>query len=189
MENKKFEIVWLAPESLTPYAKNAKVHTTEQVDKIAGQIAAFGFDQPIVVDEQRVIIKGHGRREAAIRLNLQAVPVIVTDLDEYQAMAARIGDNKVSEAPWDTAMLQFEFGTLEAQGIDIPSQTGFSPAEVEEMSKGWSSDLKTVDDVQAHSEGIMGIIKVSCPQPQREELKEFLKVQIAESGFEGVELE
>jgi ParB-like chromosome segregation protein Spo0J len=59
-------IEWRDPRSLTPYSNNAKTHPTEQVDKIAASIAAFGFDQPIVVDGEGVIIKGHGRREASL---------------------------------------------------------------------------------------------------------------------------
>lgn len=119
MKDFKPEILYLNPEQLVPYVKNAKVHSNEQVDKIAGQIAAFGFDQPIVVDANHVIIKGHGRREAALRLGLQQVPVIVQELDEYQAMAARIADNKVAESPWDPEMLKFELGTLQTHDFDL----------------------------------------------------------------------
>jgi len=116
---KKLEIVWRDPGTLTPYIKNAKVHSNEQIDKIAGQIAAFGFDQPIVVDKKGVIIKGHGRREAAIRLKLKKVPVVVSTLDQYQAMAARIGDNKVAEAPWDPELLKFDLESLKLEEFDL----------------------------------------------------------------------
>lgn len=115
----KLSIHWLSPDALVPYVKNAKIHTPEQIDKIAGQIAAFGFDQPIVVDKNNVIIKGHGRREAAMRLGMQSVPVIVSTLDEYQAMAARIADNKVAEAPWDPELLKFDLGTLKMHEFDM----------------------------------------------------------------------
>jgi len=122
----KPEIEFRDPKSLTPYVKNAKVHSTEQIDKIAGQIAAVGFTQPIVVDREGVIIAGHGRREAALRLALNEVPVVVAGhLDEYQAMAARIADNKVADSPWDTNLLKFDLGTLELKGFDI-KLTGFN---------------------------------------------------------------
>lgn len=116
------------PQSLTPYLKNAKIHTTEQIDRIAGQIAAFGFDQPIVVDKNGVIIKGHGRREAAIRLNLPFVPVVVAEhLDEYQAMAARIADNKVAQTGFDNELLRFDVHTLDSHNFDL-NLTGMDQA-------------------------------------------------------------
>lgn len=130
MSTWKPEIVWKNPESLTPYARNAKTHPTDQVDKIAGQIAAVGFTQPIVVDKNGVIIVGHGRREAAIRLGMKEVPVVVADhLDEHQAMAARIADNKVAESPWDQEMLKFDLGSLSLRGFDM-QLTGFDLPEL-----------------------------------------------------------
>lgn len=133
--NWKPEIQWRDPKSLTPYARNAKQHSTEQIDKIAGQIHAVGFTQPIVVDKDGIIIAGHGRREAAIRLNLEFVPVVVADhLDEYQAMAARIADNKVAEAPWDLPLLAFDLGTLESHQIDL-KLTGLNLEEAQNLLK------------------------------------------------------
>jgi hypothetical protein len=124
------EIRWQSPESLTPWAKNAKIHSTEQIDKIAQQIAAVGFTQPIVIDAQGVIIAGHGRREASIRLGLKKVPVVVADhLDEYQSIAARIADNKVAEAPWDTELLKFDLGTLKLQEFNL-DLTGFDMGSI-----------------------------------------------------------
>lgn len=132
MKPKEFTIEWRRPDELTPYVKNAKVHTTEQIDKIAGQIAAFGFDQPIVVDKEGVIIKGHGRREAAIRLGLEKVPVIVQDLDEYQAMAARIADNKIAETSWDKDLLRFDIHTLDSMNFDL-ALTGFDASQFADL--------------------------------------------------------
>lgn len=130
MRDSNLNIVWMDPKSLTPYARNAKIHTTEQIDKIAGQIAAVGWTQPIVVDKDKVIIAGHGRREAAIRLNLDQVPVFVADhLNEYEAMAARIADNKVSATDYDVEMLKFDVGTLEMQQIDL-KLTGMDDLEL-----------------------------------------------------------
>ena len=62
---------------LSACSNNAKAHPIEQIDKIAASTAAFGFDQPIVVDADGVIIKGHGRREASLRIGLERVPVFV----------------------------------------------------------------------------------------------------------------
>lgn len=120
MSTFKPEIVWLDPESLTPYANNTKAHPTEQIDKIAASIAEFGWDQPIVVDGQYVILKGHGRREAALRLKLKLVPVVVrADLTEAQKKAARIADNKVAESAWLTDELKLELQSLAEMDFDL----------------------------------------------------------------------
>ncbi|MFH3639762.1 ParB/Srx family N-terminal domain-containing protein, partial [Acinetobacter baumannii] len=80
-------------DDVKPYELNAKIHSEEQVAKIAESIARFGWDQPIVVDKNGVIIKGHGRRLAAIKLGLIEVPVLVRDdLNEEQVKAARLAD-------------------------------------------------------------------------------------------------
>ena len=59
------EVIWRDLDEITPYALNNKKHPQEQVDKIAASIVEFGVDQPIVVDGDGVIIKGHGRALAA----------------------------------------------------------------------------------------------------------------------------
>ena len=107
------DVVGRDPAELTPYAHNAKTHPDEQIDKIAGSIAEYGFDQPIVVDADGVIIKGHGRRLAAVRLGLASVPVIVRDdLTPAQVKAARLLDNKSAESEWDLDQLVIDLQAL-----------------------------------------------------------------------------
>jgi ParB-like chromosome segregation protein Spo0J len=65
---------------IKPYEKNAKKHPKKQVEQVAKSIKSFGFNQPIVVDKNNVVIVGHGRLEAAKFLNLEDVPVITVDL-------------------------------------------------------------------------------------------------------------
>ena len=62
--------------SLKPYERNAKTHPEDQVKKIAGSISEFGFLIPILIDDQNIIIAGHGRYEAAKMLKLETVPTI-----------------------------------------------------------------------------------------------------------------
>ena len=123
-------VEWRDPQSLIPYINNAKTHPPEQIAKIAASIAEFGFDQPIVVDEQGIIIKGHGRREAGLRLALKKVPVVVrADLTPAQIKAARLADNKTAESPWDEELLGLELATLQEQDFDL-GLTGFSDEEI-----------------------------------------------------------
>ncbi len=100
-------------EDLIPYANNPKEHPEEQVNKIASSIKNYGWDQPIVVDGDGEIIKGHGRLQAAEKLGLDEVPVIRReDLTKAEAKAARIADNKTAESPWDDDLLATELETL-----------------------------------------------------------------------------
>ena len=132
---KTFEprIEWRDPATLTPYSNNAKTHPTEQIDKIAASIASFGFDQPIVVDGDGVIIKGHGRREASLRLGLDKVPVLVRDdLSVAEIKAARIADNKTAESPFDEDLLRIELEALMEEDFDL-SLTGFDLPEIDDL--------------------------------------------------------
>jgi DNA modification methylase len=133
--NKSFEarVEWRDPAALIPYANNAKTHPPEQIAKIAASIAAFGFDQPIVVDEQGIIIKGHGRFLASLKLNRTRVPVVVrSDLTPTEAKAARLADNKTAESPWDEELLHLEMAMLDEEQFDL-GLTGFSDDELEAL--------------------------------------------------------
>jgi ParB-like chromosome segregation protein Spo0J len=130
----------LSPEnwpinSLRPYDNNAKIHTDEQVSAIAKSIEKHGFDQPIVVDGEGVIIKGHGRWAACKKLGMQYVPVIVrTDLTAAQANASRLADNRVAVGDLDTKKLHSELNYLaDSTEIDI-QDLGFSEKELSFMT-------------------------------------------------------
>lgn len=92
---------------LKPYEKNAKIHPPKQVQALAKIIEKHGFDQAIVVDRDGIIIKGHGRLEAAKHLGLKKVPVVVRDdLTPAQVRAARIADNTIAEmGKWNSDLL------------------------------------------------------------------------------------
>lgn len=93
-------------EDIKPYKKNAKIHTEQQIENLASMIEQFGFRQPIVVDENGIILAGHGRRKAAIKLKLKTVPVcVVRDLSEKEKAAYRIGDNMVARGSYDQDLL------------------------------------------------------------------------------------
>lgn len=119
------------PDELIPYSNNPKEHPDEQVKKIASSIKNYGWDQPIVVDGQGEIIKGHGRLQAAETLGLDEVPVIRReDLTDAEAKAARIADNKTAESPWDDELLATE---LEVLGEFEAESMGFEQDEVDEI--------------------------------------------------------
>jgi ParB-like chromosome segregation protein Spo0J len=101
-------------DKIIPYENNVKIHDQKQIEKIAESIRRFGWDQPIVVDKNGVIIKGHGRTLAAKHLGLDKVPVLVRDdLTDDQVKAARIADNRVAMGDIDTEMLQEELRKID----------------------------------------------------------------------------
>lgn len=108
--------------SLIPYGKNAKKHPPKQIQQVANSIKEFGFNQPIVVDKDNVVIVGHGRLEAAKKLGLKEVPVIVVDLSEEQAKSYRLADNKLNESEWDMGLVVEELKGLTDEMFDL---TGF----------------------------------------------------------------
>ena len=127
-------IQWLNPSDITPYDKNPRVND-KAVQRVAESIAEFGFNQPIVVDSQRVIVVGHTRWKAAKKLGLDTVPVLTMPehLSETKIRAYRIADNKLNElADWDDELLIQE---LEAIANDIGSVeiTGFDDKVFDEM--------------------------------------------------------
>ena len=107
-----------------PYEKNAKKHPKKQVEQVAASIKEFGFNQPLVVDRNGVVIVGHGRLEAAKILGMTDVPVIEVDLTEEQAKAYRLADNKLNESEWDMKLAVDELKELSEEmavltGFDI----------------------------------------------------------------------
>lgn len=123
-------------EKVKPYENNVKVHDEDQVAKIAESIKKFGFDQPIVVDKDGVIIKGHGRTKAATLLGLKKVPVLVrTDLTEDEVKAARIADNRVAISDFDTMALQKELENInfDLHGIFDDKELNFLDADLGEI--------------------------------------------------------
>ena len=104
-----------AIDSLIPYEFNNRTHNEQQVDRIANSIQQFGFNQPIVVDEQNVILVGHGRLFAAKKLGIDNVPVLQRlGLTEVQKKAYRILDNKLqNDSTWDFNNVELELGFLE----------------------------------------------------------------------------
>lgn len=118
-------IVYMNPDELIPYPENAKLHPPAQVDHIANSIKAFGWQQPIVVDSDNVVIIGHGRLLAAKQLMLDSVPVVkAADLTEDQVNALRLADNKTNESEWDFSKLEMELAALDIAGMDM-EQFGF----------------------------------------------------------------
>jgi ParB-like chromosome segregation protein Spo0J len=139
-------------ERLVPYELNSKIHDAAQVEKIANAIQATGWDQPIVVDKDGVIIKGHGRRLAAQRLNLRSVPVLVrADLSPEQVRVARLADNRVAVSGVDAEMLKRELESLDfdLDGIFDAKELKFLEVDLAQIDEtGFVEDIDLAIDKQ-----------------------------------------
>jgi site-specific DNA-methyltransferase (adenine-specific) len=120
-------------ESIRPYPDNPRDNDAA-VDAVALSIEAFGWHQPIVVDEHNVIIVGHTRLKAAVKLGLREVPVhVARGLSAEQAKAYRLADNATAQiAQWDDGKLAQELMALQSAGFDL-DLTGFSADELKRL--------------------------------------------------------
>lgn len=119
---------------LKPYEKNAKIHGTNQIEKLKASIEEFGFLTPCLIDEDFNIIAGHGRVMAAKDLGMESVPcVFVEGLTEAQRKAYILADNRLGElGEWDMELVISELEDLKAMDFDI-ELTGFElPDETEQ---------------------------------------------------------
>ncbi len=144
----KLEISYLRLEDLAPATRNARTHSSEQIAQIVASISAFGWTNPILIDEDRAIIAGHGRLEAAKAAGLADVPTItLAGLSAAQKRALAIADNKLAlNAGWDDELLRLELGELGLEGFDL-SLIGFSDLELKDILADRTEGLTDPDDV------------------------------------------
>ncbi|MAL44589.1 ParB/Srx family N-terminal domain-containing protein [Hyphomonas sp.] len=116
---------------LIPFEKNPRKN--QKVGKIAQSIKEYGFTQPIVVDEDDVVIIGHTRLMASKELGLKKVPVLKQKLTDEQTKALRIADNRLNEdSEWDYFLLGDELKELLNLKFDL-ELTGFEKTELENL--------------------------------------------------------
>lgn len=107
------QIIEMNVDEIKPYEKNAKKHPPEQVEHIANSIKEFGYQQPLVVDKDNVLVIGHGRLLASKKLGIGKVPVVRADeLTEEQIKGLRLADNKLNESEWDFDLLNEELDSI-----------------------------------------------------------------------------
>jgi len=132
-------------DRVRPYERNPR-RNDKAVQAVAESIREFGFRQPIVVDGDGVIVVGHTRYKAALKLGLKTVPVhVAADLTPQQARAYRLADNRTAEnAEWDVDLLPIELGELREGGFDL-KLAGFSDKELAEYLREFDTDLEDGD--------------------------------------------
>ena len=148
------EIEFVHVDTLKPNPRNAHTHSKKQTHQIADSIVACGFATPVLIDENSMLLAGHGRLEAAKLLGLEKVPAIrLTGLSEAQKRVLLIADNKIADnAGWNAERLAIELPELAelliTESLDI-SITGFEPAEIDQLVSDFEEETADpADDIQ-----------------------------------------
>lgn len=161
--------------ALTPYERNAKLHSPEQVRKIADSIREFGFISPCLIDREGNVIAGHGRILAAQELGMTEVPcVYVEGLTEAQRRAYILADNRLTElGEWDTELLDLELKELKEMDFDV-AFTGFDvdldlPEPVEVDDDNFDPDKEVPTRTKKGDLWILGDHRLLCGDSTVEE--------------------
>lgn len=140
-------------DKLVPYANNPRLNE-HTVNDLVKSITEFGFNQPIAVDKDYVIITGHARYKASLVMGLEKVPVVVLDnLTEEQVKGYRLADNKVGEkSAWHVNKLEQELMDLSVDMAqfgfeDLKGQLDGLDFDMDESDSGEDMDvLEGVED-------------------------------------------
>ena len=131
---RELRIRHIAVDKLKPWDGNPRKNE-KAVKAVAKSIERFGFNVPILCDEKYGIVAGHTRLEAAKRLKLKAVPIIILPLHGHERRLFAIADNRTSElADWDTPKLKEILDELHSEDLDV-SSLGFSARELRRLLK------------------------------------------------------
>lgn len=167
MSNEPVFEIW-GIDQVRPYKNNAKIHSDEQVATLAALIEKHGWTQPIVVDRDGIIIAGHGRRLAAIKLGRTKVPVVVRrDLTPAAANALRLADNRVASTVYDIDLMQSELAELAlSEEIDL-NILGFEGKELDFLA----SDLASFDE-----SALVGDVGAAVEEQKTENVKKAAEI-------------
>lgn len=140
-------------DELTPYENNANEHSDAQVEEIAASILEFGFNDPLSVDEKKMLLTGHGTHMALKLLvsrgyeKFKSVPCsVIEDLSDRQKKAFILAHNKLSKkSTWNLEKLSAEMDALVNSDFDV-SMIGFDEQEIDALLK---TDLSILPDDNA----------------------------------------
>ncbi|MFY0637278.1 site-specific DNA-methyltransferase [Maricaulis maris] len=132
----RLKVVYRRVDDLTAYERNARTHSTKQINQIAASIGRFGFVNPVLVDGTGTLIAGHGRVQAARQIGMKEVPTVALEhLSDAERRALVIADNRLAElAGWDEDVLRLELSDLETLELDFELEvTGFDTGDLDKL--------------------------------------------------------
>ena len=135
---------------LKPYENNARTHSNEQIEAICNSIKEFGFINPVIIDENNMILVGHGRIEAAKMLGMDEAPYRrIENLTEDQKRAYILADNKLSDlGGWDEDLLAQELGEI---SLDM-SLFGFDNIDIGDIDINEDIEEDELPEIDEESE-------------------------------------
>ena len=139
------EIQEIDINEIKPYKNNPREIPMESVQKVMNSIREFGNNQPIVVDNDNVIVVGHTRWKALKQLGKTKAYIVKREFSKNDAMAYRIMDNRSGEeSKWENKLLAEELNMLKNEEFDLDF-TGFNLTELENLSNDKDLDFKAND--------------------------------------------
>jgi ParB-like chromosome segregation protein Spo0J len=174
---------------LTPYARNSRTHSDEQIGQIAASIKEWGWTTPVLVDEDGSIIAGHGRTLAAQRLKMTEVPVMVAKgWSDAKKRAYLLADNKLAlNAGWDNQMLALELAEIGELGFDL-ELIGFDPSEFNNTAVDYSvldgDDIET--ELEEMASGVRKAIQIEFEPEHYEEAQALVKFWRENKAYVGM---
>ena len=140
------KIVEMSLDDLVPYKDNPRINTTA-VDVVAKSIKRFGFNQPILIDQNKVICAGNTRYLAALKLNMKTIPTITKEMTEKEFIAYNVADNKVAEFSfWDEESLNKTMNELKDFDISLIDDIGFDDDYFDIYSNDTTSELDATSE-------------------------------------------
>ena len=170
MEDFRLKIEYININELKPYSKNAKKHPKKQIKLIKNSIESFGMCDPIAINNEKIIVEGHGRLEALKQLGYDEVPCIRLDhLNDEERRAYTLAHNKVAESEWDFDLLNEEID-------DILS------FDMEDFGFEFVDEEKNKRDAQNKVEGILNLNKATFPGAGKYDIPQLAPVYENEIG-------
>jgi hypothetical protein len=160
--NKDTKLIWKSIDELIPYEHNAKEHNETQIKNLATSIKKYGWQNPVLIDKDNVIIAGHGRVLGAQELGLMEAPCIYADdLTEEQVREYRILDNKLNESSWIDEELEFELPELDFSDFDLDFDIELDIEEPKERKEAsYNETISVVVDCENEEEAEQIFIKL-----------------------------
>lgn len=187
LQDHKVELI--AIHDIKPYGLNNKNHPPEQIRVLMNMITEFGFTDPILVDENNVIICGHGRVLACQELQFTKIPAYkVVDWSEAQKKAFRIGHNKVSDlADYNVDNIKFDLQELRDLEYDL-DLTAIPIADIDRMLADIDNDDSEEMLPPTIAKPKTSRIMLDCLEDDAAAIKDKIEQMLQQSNFKDVEI-